>query len=500
MRIDAGTWRRWLLVLIVFAVGCAKAQSFDAARNSIRKRMTDLDAPSVAVAVARDGKILWEEGFGWADREKRIATTPHTLYSLASISKPITATGLMVLVQAGKVDLDRAVNDYLGAVKIVAKVGDARQATVRRVANHSSGLPLHYHFFYADEPYRPPSFEETLRKYGMLVTAPGERYQYSNLGFGILDEVISRVAGSAYREFMQREVFEPLGLSEMSIEVSGSVKAPAAVRYGSDGRALPFYWFDHTGASAAWASAHDLARFGMFHLKAHLPEQKAILRDETIDAMQAPTAPDEDGAGYGVAWHIGEANGYRWVSHGGSMAGVRTLLFLIPSEKIAAVALCNAGVDLPGPVVDDILAALLPRWKPGVPKPKRAAAAFRPIPELVGTWSGKLSTYEKDQPFTLRIFESGDVHAKLGGQLETLLTGQAGVEWENGYLSGSMQGDIGTEDADRYRHFIGVRLKLRGDSLNGPATAFTQQAKGRAGDALTSWVELRKTDSSGSRR
>src|SRR5690349_3064788 len=75
-----------------------QADQFDHIRDSIRKRLVETAAPSISVAVAKDGKIVWEQGFGWADRERRIAADEHTLYSLASISKPITATGLMTLV------------------------------------------------------------------------------------------------------------------------------------------------------------------------------------------------------------------------------------------------------------------------------------------------------------------------------------------------------------------------------------------------------------------
>lgn len=97
----------------------------------------------MALAVARDGKILWEEGFGLADREKNISATEHTVYALASISKALTATGLMILVERGLIDMNSPINDYLGEAKLQARVGDAAKATVRRVTCHTSGLPLH---------------------------------------------------------------------------------------------------------------------------------------------------------------------------------------------------------------------------------------------------------------------------------------------------------------------------------------------------------------------
>jgi CubicO group peptidase (beta-lactamase class C family) len=273
------------------------ADPFDPVREFIRKGLVETGMPSISVAVAKNGEIVWEEGFGWADREKRIRASGHTMYSLASISKPITATGLMVLAQQGKLDLDRSVNGYLGNASVRARVGDAAQATVRRVANHSSGLPLHVQFFYHDTARRPPSMDETILRYGNLVTAPGERFQYSNLGFGILDYVIERVSRKTYTDFMREEVFIPLGLTRTSVHIGPGLDPFVATRYGREGLPVPFYDFDHPGASAVWSSAHDLAQFGMFHLKAHLPDQKPILSDESIDAMQKPTFTSDKNIG-----------------------------------------------------------------------------------------------------------------------------------------------------------------------------------------------------------
>ena len=83
-------------------------------REFIKQQLNERRLPSAAVAVAREGQIIWEEAFGWADVEKRIPATPHKIYSLASISKLITASGLMILKECGKIELDRPINDYLG--------------------------------------------------------------------------------------------------------------------------------------------------------------------------------------------------------------------------------------------------------------------------------------------------------------------------------------------------------------------------------------------------
>ena len=473
---------------------------FEPVRRAIRAQMEQRNVPSVAVAVARDGRIVWEEGFGWADREGRIAATPHTSYSLASISKPVTATGLMILRQRGLLDLDRPLEDYLGEPKIRVRVGESKEITARRLANHSAGLPLHYQFFYADESMRPPSREETIRRYGHAVTAPGERYQYSNLGYGVLDHLMTRISGRDYEEFMRNEVFLPLGMTRSTVAVRPlhelGLDKEEAIRYGVEGLPIPFYEFDHPGASAVYASAHDLVRFGMFHLKAHLPDQRQILDDASIDEMQRPTIKAEDVWSYGVGWRSGlHASGRRVVFHTGGMGGVSAILCLMPDERITFVVLANANNDLPGQpplpsvIRDEIIAALFPSAPRAAPTANPAASRpFAPPRSLLGRWRGRVETWQGGMPLTLDFQADGDVHARLGTQLATLLNRPG---FQDDSLTGVMSGDIRTEDANRTRYVLSLSLTLRGETLTGGITALSLPGK-RVGNALTYWTELKR--------
>lgn len=469
------------------AASAGAADRFEPIREYIRSGLVEQSVPSIAVAVAMNGKIVWEEGFGWADRERVIPAKANTMYSVASISKPVTATGLMTLVQAGRIDLDAPANGYLGNAKLRARWGDASEATMRRVANHTSGLPVHYQFFYADEPFRRPSMDETILRYGNLVTKPGERFQYSNLGYGVLDYAIERVSSMSYAEFMRREVFIPLGLTRTSVDIGPGLEAYAATRYGMDGLPIPFYDFDHPGASAVFSSAHDMARFGLFHLKAHLADQRAILTDESIDEMHRPTANDE-GQGYGVGFFVEQEHGYKMVSHGGGMGGVSTRLLLLPEEKIALAVLSNANTSLVGEVSERILAGLLPRWKIG----ERNETAERPIqatPQGVrGVWKGFLSTYEKEIPIRLSFLQDGEVRAEVGTQSIALVSNPS---WKGKVFRGELISRIGTADTERYDYKVELELTLRGDTLNGTASA-TGVDGPRVRNSLAHWVEVRR--------
>jgi CubicO group peptidase (beta-lactamase class C family) len=454
--------RRFICACLVVLVSLPAfaADRFDQLRDSIRSQMVAQQAPSITVGVAKDGKIIWEESFGWADRERRIPATPNTMYSLASISKTMTGTALMTLVQAGKVDLDRPINDYLKDAQLQARIGDVREATVRRVANHTSGLPEYYQEFYENEPWPPPSPAETIRRFGWLMSPPGEKFEYSNLGYGILSHLIEQLSGKSYADYMREAVFLPLGMNRSSVEVDPAMWDFRAVRYGIDGLPVPPYVTDHPGASDIYSSAHDLLLFGMFQSKQHLSEQLPILSDSNIDSMQQPTKDEGGGKGYGVGWETIHRNNITMLNHTGGMTGVQTELRIVPSEHLVVVVLCNAEVwDLPTNIADEIMASLLPQWKPSEDA-QHAAITSPPLPAaMVGVWKGKVVTYERDLPMTLTVTSTGEVHIKLGEHLESLVTHPRLTQ--DGYLRGILNGSLTIKDGVRRPYVLTIGLKLR---------------------------------------
>ena len=457
-----------LFVCCAFMPYCSAQDQFESIRASILSQMQQRNVPSIAVAVAQGDHIIWEQGFGWADREKLIPADANTMYSLASISKPLTATALMTLTAAGKIDLDKPVNDYLGDSKIRARIGNADDATVRRVANHSSGLPEHFQFFYRNESWRAPSFDETILRFGNLITLPGEQFQYSNLGYGVLSDIICRVSGKSFADYMRQEVFLKLGMTRSAVGNDTALAQYEAIRYdGKDATPIVYYDTDHPGASEIYSSAHDMALFGMFSLKAHLPSQSAILPDALIDVMQKPSIFFSPGAGYGIGWQSDTRNGITIVSHSGGMPGVSTWLRLVPAQNLVIVVLSNSDDRLANNIADQITLKLVANWKlspAAAPEP-----AFIPPPDLVGKWSGTVQTYHSSAPFHLEVFPSGEVRANLGNQFGTILDQ---VSFQDGTLYGVFKGDIDLPEAARRPYVLSVNLKLRdGKVLNGAISA-----------------------------
>jgi len=471
---------------------------FTEARTLIQETLERQKVPSISVAVAKDGKILWEEGFGWANIEKKIKASPHTMYSLASISKPLTATGLMVLVERGLVDLSRPANDYLADAKIRSFQGNASVATVQRLLHHTAGLGMQWNFFYANKPYRRPDMDESICRFGVCVFPPGETYNYANFGYGIIDYIIERVSQKPYPEFMKDEVFDPLGLSHTAVLTAPGPAELVAKRYKTLKDPLPFYDFDHRGASAVYSSAHDLVRFGMFHLKNHLGGQKAILQDETIDRMQEAVDPSLPESGYKLGWSVYDLFGFKTVSHGGGMPGVTTNLRILPEKNVALAVLSNRqNINLRG-VIHSILSSFLPEYaeeweKAKTEKSERKPQKFSPPPELIGVWSGEIKTYVKRLPVQMEITQKGKVWFRVIGEKYRNKMGLSTIDpprFAEGHLIATFNIKILEEEFDRSPAFLLLNLIPQNDS-----TALAGYAAAQAYDGefcLPSYVRLTK--------
>ncbi|MBL8270912.1 serine hydrolase domain-containing protein, partial [Steroidobacter sp.] len=309
----------WVALAAAALPGIASADRFEGAREAIRRHMQEKQVPGLAVAVWQDGKILWQQGFGWADVENRVAATEHTMFCLASVSKSLTAIGLMTLVEAGKVDLDKPANDYLGPDQIKSWIGDADAATVRRLANHTAGFTGSSQFFYGEELKQLPPISQNIARYGFLGTPAGERFAYSNIGYGVLGQLIERVSGKSYGDYMRQNVFLPLGMTHSSLNLAPGLEKHQAVRYDFDRVPLPFYESAEPASASLYSSAHDLARFGLFFSKHRQKDQAAILSEKSIarmtDQLVSQNATTVKGAprSYGVGWMVSQEGGYELV-------------------------------------------------------------------------------------------------------------------------------------------------------------------------------------------
>lgn len=471
---------------------------FDGVRDRIVRAIEERNVPSVSLAVVRDGEIVWEEAFGLADIENKVKAAPATVYPIASATKPFTATALMVLVERGLVDLDRPANDYLEGAGLRAYEGDAARATLRRILHHTSGLPMYWDFLFEGTLRRRLPLETVLGRYGALVSPPGESYNYSNLGYSVLEAVIERVSGRPYAEFLAAEVFKPLGLDRTAVVTAPPAQGGVAVKYGPSLARVPFCDHETRGAGAIHATAHDLALFLLLHLGRLRPDQRAILKPGSVAAMQSARDPDVRDSSYALGWETGRRYGYPIVTHGGWMDGCRAHLAMIPSEGLGVAVLIN-GENVPSiQICDGIFGALLPRYAGAMSAAAAArsgppAPPFKPPAGIFGTWEGTVKTWEGTIP--VRLVVAAD------GRLELFRLGPDGKPGEGlsplkpptlnrGVLVAHFPQLFAASDATAPGHRTVLGLHLRGDRLSGEANTIASDMS----YSLPSYISLDRAE------
>jgi CubicO group peptidase (beta-lactamase class C family) len=343
--------------------------------------MRKFSIPGGAVAVMRDGKLIYARGFGYADVENKTPVQPDALFRIASVSKTITSAAVMKLVDEGKLELDDRVAPLIAHLAPApGATVDPRweQITIRHLLNHTGGWDRNKPNGGFDPIDRPviaaaavnaavPASAETLIRYmkGMpLDFNPGEKFAYSNFGYIILGRVIERVSGMPYKEYVRTRVLQPVGAnrtqqgrSRMQDALAGEVKYYMPWEPGLGMTALvpsvfpgegtvPFnyggFHLEAGDASGAWVSSTiDLLRFvGGVDGRAHRPD---ILSAGLVAEMtgSGPTVCASGGCYWGLGWVVRPTQGDATWWHGGTLPGT-TAMLVRTYHNFSLVGLFNA--------------------------------------------------------------------------------------------------------------------------------------------------------------
>jgi len=329
--------------------------------------------------------------------------------------------------------------------------------------------------------------DEVIRAYGVLVTTPNERYHYSNVGMGIVAHIVSRKSELDFGEFLHDKVLEPLGLSHSFFDTDLSRREEMAQRYDGKGNAFPFYVTSTPGTGELYASAHDVARFAMFHLKDHLADQRAILSDKQIDELHRPMIRMLADRFYGIGWMIGHAfDGSTVLYHTGNQAGVFAVMMLLPSQDISCVVLTNhdGDHDLLERVRDATIRTLVPEWNwksMSPPLSERLPETYR------GSWRGRLHDGDRVVPLTLSIAEKESTLQIQDQKPEPIL--ELGLV--EGMMVGKTRGDLGLPAIRAVKaDTLSLWLQLRAAKLEGEIGAEAPIPHAKDPEHVPFWAEF----------
>ena len=308
--------------------------------------------PGLGIGIVEGGEIVFARGFGVQSLETQAPVTPGSIFGVASVSKCFVATAIMQLVEQGQIELDTPIVRYLPYFRLA----DERCAhiTIRQILSHTSGMPDMDENEYAElvshPEYDDGAAERYVRSLGQrkLVGAPGERFAYSNIGYNVLGDLISKISGQTFEDYMKEHVLLPAGMQDSTFFFPETARERLAVPHVRAPEMIvnPLYPYHRADAPASFlhSTVVDMCHWSITCLNGGAFNAKRILSPEKYALMWTPVAPRSYPPFYehaGLGWTLGNYQGVKTVSHGGGGFGWTDFLILLPEKQCAGVILCN---------------------------------------------------------------------------------------------------------------------------------------------------------------
>jgi CubicO group peptidase (beta-lactamase class C family) len=384
--------------------------------EEIFQAYTNPAAPGCAVAIIKNGKVIYERGYGCANLEYGIPITPSTVFYIASAAKQFTAMSVLLLVKEGKLSLEDDIRKYLPEVPDFGKL-----ITIRHLLHHTSGLRNYEDLltmagWRGDDVHTREHMLDMISRQKELNFAPGEEYLYCNTGYILLAEIVRRVSGQSFREFTDRNIFQPLGMLNSHFQDDHTmIITNRAFSYSSDGNGSFKNAFANSsvvGGGGMYSTVGDLARW-LNNFDRGLVGGPGVLKQMHERGVLNSGKTND----YACGLAIQRYKDMEMVEHGGGFAGYRSETMRFPAQRFAIVLLANANtVDtfkITRQIADLFLTGTRPLTNPPAPKRNlQAHALVEPDSAALEAYTGKYEV--KGEIITVRIADK-KLLARAGG-------------------------------------------------------------------------------------
>lgn len=323
---------------------------------AIAAEMSKQNIPGLSVAIVTDNALRWSNGYGFADLENFVPAKAGTIYRLASISKAVTAVGVMQLAERGKLDLDAPVQKYCPAFP-----EKQWPVTSRHILAHLSGI-RHYK---TEEEYGSTRRYDTIIaaldmfKSEPLLHEPGAKYTYTTFGYSVLGCAVEGASGQKFADFLSENLFKPAGMDRMRVDSIGDIIPNRAQGYRRtrEGSLRNSDLADNSYKIAGGgfvSTVEDLAKFAI------AVQTGAVLKRETVEQMlTSQKLRDGKETNYGLGWSVQMQNNQKTVGHSGAQQRVSTYLNMIPARNFAVALMVNVEDTRLRPLADQITEIVL---------------------------------------------------------------------------------------------------------------------------------------------
>jgi CubicO group peptidase (beta-lactamase class C family) len=394
------------LGVCLLATECHASTRTTAKVDQLLAQWDRTDSPGAAVVIVKDGAVVYQHGYGYANLEHRIPITPQTLFDVASVAKQFTGLSVAMLVQQGKLALDDDIRKYLPDVPDFGK-----PITIGNLLYHTSGLrdwpeTLGFSGLDMEGPITLDTILEMVRRQRELDFTPGEEHLYSNTGYNLLAAAVAKVTGQSFRAWTDANLFQPLGMKHTLVcDNPAELVANCANSYApSDKRKFHrvVSQLSAQGSSSLFITAEDMGKWLLNFETARVGGRAAFEMMRQRGKLNGGAKVD-----YGFGVVLGDYHGSPMISHGGSWAGYRSFMMRVPEKRFAVAILSNAGNMNTSRLAVEIADLYLGN-SPAVPagrSPDRAPTAGKADS---ATWDPFLGTYRLGPGWLLTITREGD--------------------------------------------------------------------------------------------
>ncbi|WP_299838190.1 serine hydrolase domain-containing protein [uncultured Tenacibaculum sp.] len=336
----------FILIVSLILFGCKTSQKIIEHKETNQDLINFLfqdyigEKPSAGFIIVKDGKIKKCQSFGYADLENRILANCETNYRLASVTKQFTAMGILILINQGKLNYETKLTEIISEFPEYGK-----EITIKNLMTHRSGLQSYTKLYPKDwkKQLIDNDVLNLLIKQDSLLFPANSKFKYSNSGYAVLATIIERVSGKTFKEFLDEEIFEKLGMINSSVYLNDLKIKNRAYGYklikNKYENKDQNKWSAIQGDGGIYSSLSDYAKWDK-----SLYEETLISKNLMSDAFSNwDESGKTNGNGYGFGWQIGEKKGKKYLAHGGSSTGFLNTTLRVPSEKITVAIFTNNG-------------------------------------------------------------------------------------------------------------------------------------------------------------
>jgi CubicO group peptidase (beta-lactamase class C family) len=309
--------------------------------EEINKVLKETGIPSISLSLIKDDAIIWSEAFGYANVKKKLPATSSTIYSTGSNFKFVTATAIMQLAEAGKLDIDNPINNYLGESAIDDLSSEGTPVTFRHLLSHHSGLKGPIEIIPIWERKIPKTLEEIASEIS-AEEPPGINFKYCNHCYALAGLAIEKISGQTFQEYIVKHILEPLQIdSKGPVIPTPSMVEELALPYSlKNNKSVPEYQsrFDVFPAGDIYLTAREMANFYIAQLNQGSFKGQSILNSKSVTMMQEA----QFGSSYGLGTGVIIKDDVKYLQHTGGVPGFSTFFKVEPTSKTGVYIASNS--------------------------------------------------------------------------------------------------------------------------------------------------------------